>query len=114
MHGFRALHAVAIVPDRLNGADIQRFQAERFLLGSGWLLADMIIALRCLAAEVFRRGGDAQVAIYAIAVDIENAGDIFWIFCWDFAHWVKRYGFWFVTKLELRPLIPHAMKPGDV
>jgi hypothetical protein len=50
------------------------------------LLENIKVALRFFAAEILGSNFATQVASDTLVIDIVNAGKIFWIFFWNYAH----------------------------
>ena len=84
------LHSsVAVIPNRFHRTFIHGLLAERDFLGGGGLLADEGISLRGVAVEKIGGGLAAEVAIDALRIGVEFAGDVIGVFVCDTGHDLK-------------------------
>lgn len=77
---------LAVITDGLDRAALHRFDAQLRFLIVGRLLANVGDTLIVIAGEEVRSGLTAKVAIDAVAVDVELAGHILFIFFVNIGH----------------------------
>ena len=76
----------AVVADGLDGAAFLGLVAALFLVGRGRLFIDEGIAAVLVAPEIVRSRLAAQVAVNALVVHVEFAGDILGVFVCSVSH----------------------------
>ena len=76
----------AIVANGFDGTAFLGLFAARFLVGRGGLLIDEGVAAVFVALEIVRGRLAAQVAVNALVVHVEFAGDVFGVFVCSVSH----------------------------
>ena len=90
LDGLVRLSLISIIADGFHGAAFLGLFALRLLLGRTGLLIDERITSVIVAFEIVRSGFAAQVAVDALVIDVEFAGNVFRIFVCDVGHSSRR------------------------